>query len=30
MSVFDGATGRELHTIDYKPGRGDDGLLWGD
>ncbi|NUO61007.1 MAG: rhamnogalacturonan lyase [Hamadaea sp.] len=30
LSVFDGATGRELQTIDYKPGRGDDGLLWGD
>ncbi|MFI7635896.1 rhamnogalacturonan lyase [Nonomuraea sp. NPDC049400] len=30
LSVFDGATGRELQTIDYKPGRGDDGLMWGD
>ncbi|MEU4407958.1 rhamnogalacturonan lyase [Streptosporangium sp. NPDC023963] len=30
LSVFDGATGRELRTVDYKPGRGDDGLLWGD
>ncbi|WP_440105139.1 rhamnogalacturonan lyase [Streptosporangium sp. H16] len=30
LSVFDGATGRELQTVDYKPGRGDDGLLWGD
>ncbi|MFI6738949.1 rhamnogalacturonan lyase [Nonomuraea sp. NPDC050451] len=30
LSVFDGATGRELQTIPYKPGRGDDGLLWGD
>ncbi|MEV4099467.1 rhamnogalacturonan lyase [Nonomuraea sp. NPDC049649] len=30
LSVFDGATGKELQTIPYKPGRGDDGLLWGD
>ncbi|MGR6917883.1 rhamnogalacturonan lyase [[Actinomadura] parvosata] len=30
LSVFEGATGRELQTIHYKPGRGDDGLLWGD
>ncbi|HEX4814400.1 MAG TPA: rhamnogalacturonan lyase [Nonomuraea sp.] len=30
LSVFDGATGRELQTVRYKPGRGDDGLLWGD
>jgi Rhamnogalacturonan I lyases beta-sheet domain len=30
LSVFDGATGKELQTIHYKPGRGDDGLLWGD
>ncbi|MEV4803196.1 rhamnogalacturonan lyase [Nonomuraea sp. NPDC049421] len=30
LSVFDGATGRELQTVHYKPGRGDDGLLWGD
>ncbi|WP_049567663.1 rhamnogalacturonan lyase [Nonomuraea sp. SBT364] len=30
LSVLDGATGRELQTIHYKPGRGDDGLLWGD
>ena len=30
LTVFDGATGKELQTIDYKPGRGDDGLLWGD
>ena len=28
--MFDGATGEELQTIDYKPGRDDDGLLWGD
>jgi hypothetical protein len=30
LSVFDSVTGRELETIRYKPGRGDDGLLWGD
>lgn len=30
LSVFDGATGRELRTAPYRPGRGDDGLLWGD
>ncbi|MFC5827449.1 rhamnogalacturonan lyase [Nonomuraea insulae] len=30
LSVLEGATGRELQTIRYKPGRGDDGLLWGD
>lgn len=30
LSVFDGASGRELQTIRYKPGRTDDGLLWGD
>ncbi|GAA1848811.1 rhamnogalacturonan lyase [Myceligenerans crystallogenes] len=30
LSVFDGETGRNLQTVDYKPGRGDDGLLWGD
>ncbi|MCG5217765.1 rhamnogalacturonan lyase [Streptosporangium sp. KLBMP 9127] len=30
LSVLDGANGRELQTIRYKPGRGDDGLLWGD
>jgi hypothetical protein len=30
LTVFDGATGEELQTIAYKPGRGDDGLLWGD
>ncbi len=30
LTVFDGATGRELQTIRYKPGRTDDGLLWGD
>ncbi|MFC4070600.1 rhamnogalacturonan lyase [Actinoplanes subglobosus] len=30
LTVFDGATGRELQTIEYKPGRHDDGLMWGD
>ncbi|QCB95104.1 rhamnogalacturonan lyase [Cellulomonas shaoxiangyii] len=25
-----GGDGRELQTVDYKPGRTDDGLLWGD
>ncbi|KNC16347.1 integrin [Arthrobacter sp. RIT-PI-e] len=30
LSVFDGASGAELQTIPYEPGRGDDGLLWGD
>lgn len=30
LTVFDGATGEELSTVDYEPPRGDDGLLWGD
>jgi rhamnogalacturonan endolyase len=30
LTVFEGATGRELQTIRYKPGRQDDGLMWGD
>lgn len=30
LTVFDGATGGELQTVDYKPGRHDDGLMWGD
>lgn len=30
LSVFDSTTGQELQTIPYQPGRGDDGLLWGD
>jgi Rhamnogalacturonan lyase family 11, C-terminal domain/Rhamnogalacturonan I lyases beta-sheet domain len=30
LTVFEGATGRELQTVRYKPGRTDDGLLWGD
>ncbi|WP_229904327.1 rhamnogalacturonan lyase [Lentzea cavernae] len=30
LTVFDGATGRELQTVRYEPGRTDDGLMWGD
>ncbi|HLL64858.1 MAG TPA: rhamnogalacturonan lyase [Micromonosporaceae bacterium] len=30
LTVFEGASGRELQTIRYEPGRVDDGLLWGD
>ncbi|MCH7229886.1 rhamnogalacturonan lyase [Glycomyces sp. L485] len=30
LTVFDGATGLEMDTIDYPVERGDDGLLWGD
>ncbi|GAB3107939.1 hypothetical protein GCM10027160_05260 [Streptomyces calidiresistens] len=30
LTVFDGASGAELETIEYKPGRHDDGLMWGD
>lgn len=30
LTVFDGATGAELQTIRYRPGRQDDGLMWGD
>jgi rhamnogalacturonan endolyase len=30
LTVFEGATGRELQTIRYKPDRQDDGLMWGD
>ncbi|PFO06250.1 rhamnogalacturonan lyase [Bacillus sp. AFS076308] len=30
LSVFNGETGAEMDTIDYKPGRYDDGLMWGD
>jgi rhamnogalacturonan endolyase len=30
LTVFDGATGRELQTVRYEPGRHDDGLRWGD
>jgi len=30
LSVLHGETGEELQTIRYKPGRHDDGLMWGD
>ncbi|WP_231584175.1 rhamnogalacturonan lyase [Domibacillus indicus] len=30
VTVFNGETGAEMETIPYKPGRGDDGLMWGD
>ncbi|MCR2805639.1 rhamnogalacturonan lyase [Paenibacillus soyae] len=30
LTVFRGGTGEELETIRYKPGRHDDGLMWGD
>lgn len=30
LTVFEGATGRELQTVRYQPGRHDDGLMWGD
>ncbi|MGW4792434.1 rhamnogalacturonan lyase [Nonomuraea sp. NPDC004297] len=30
LTVFDGASGAELETVRYEPGRGDDGLRWGD
>lgn len=30
LTVFNGLTGEELTTIRYKPGRHDDGLMWGD
>ncbi len=30
LSVFEGATGKELQTVNYKPARHDDGLMWGD
>ncbi len=30
LTVFNGQTGEELETITYKPGRHDDGLMWGD
>ena len=30
LTVFEGATGRELQTVRYEPGRHDDGLMWGD
>jgi hypothetical protein len=30
LTVFRGDTGEELTTVRYKPGRHDDGLMWGD
>lgn len=30
LTVFNGETGEEMDTIDYQPGRHDDGLMWGD
>ncbi len=30
LTVFEGATGEELKTVAYEPGRHDDGLMWGD
>ena len=30
LSVFEGATGKELETIHYETDRHDDGLMWGD
>ncbi|HEY0737375.1 MAG TPA: rhamnogalacturonan lyase [Herpetosiphonaceae bacterium] len=30
LTVFSGDTGKELQTVHYKPGRHDDGLMWGD
>ena len=30
LTIFNGLTGEELETIRYKPGRHDDGLMWGD
>lgn len=30
LTVFDSASGEELETVRYEPGRDDDGLLWGD
>jgi hypothetical protein len=30
LTVFHGHTGEELETIRYKPGRHDDGFMWGD
>lgn len=30
LTVFNGKSGKELQTVRYEPGRGDDGLLWGD
>ncbi|MGW0784393.1 rhamnogalacturonan lyase [Streptomyces sp. NPDC002913] len=30
LTVFDGASGREMETVRYPFGRVDDGLMWGD
>ncbi|MDQ1053540.1 hypothetical protein QE394_001468 [Arthrobacter sp. SORGH_AS 212] len=30
LTVFEGATGKELKTVAYQPGRTDDGMMWGD
>ena len=30
LTVFEGASGKELKTVAYEPGRHDDGLMWGD
>lgn len=30
ITAFNGETGAEMDTVHYKPGRQDDGLLWGD
>ncbi|MDV2980011.1 UNVERIFIED_CONTAM: rhamnogalacturonan lyase [Actinomycetes bacterium ARC8] len=30
LTVFEGATGKELKTVAYESGRHDDGLMWGD
>ncbi|SFQ15703.1 rhamnogalacturonan lyase [Salibacterium halotolerans] len=30
LTVFNGETGEEMDTVDYKPARHDDGLMWGD
>jgi hypothetical protein len=30
LTVFEGASGKPLETVDYEPGRTDDGLRWGD
>ena len=30
LTVFEGATGKELKTVAYTPDRHDDGLMWGD
>lgn len=30
LTVFDGRSGKPMETVDYEPGRTDDGLRWGD